>query len=258
MSLLTLDDDRTITNPLLLGMLRVALRLDVFQSRARRFYHDVMLSPHDCPECGGRLTMTDPSRCQCENGHALDPTTQFQKSACCSASLIRKNLHYACSHCQRITPSRFLFDERLFDADYFRLKMAESRERKQAKRKEAIERLFASRSGALSITDTPAIDAIPGLSQDLDAFIGSAPLIPLSQFLSRDEFHLDEYRRALEGSIPPGCMIRFSAIPPVSKSLRRDRARRLITLLFMEQAREVELTQCGENDIKVERYETDD
>ncbi len=258
MSLLTLDDDSHVTNPLLRGMLRVAQRLGEFRSQARRYYHDVMLSLHVCPECAGRLKMIAPSECQCECGHTFDPTIAFQQSACCFAALVRKSLHYACSHCHRITPSRFLFDERLFDADYFRLKMAESRERKQAKRKEAIERLFASRSGALSITDTPSIDSIPGLARDLDAFIGSVPSITLSQFLSRDEFHLDEYRRALEDSIPPGCMIRFSAIPPVCNSLRRDRARRLITLLFMEQEREVELTQCGEYDIKVERYETDD
>lgn len=258
MSLLTLDDDCAIANPLLRGMLRVAQRLDGFQSRARRFYHDVMLSRHVCPECGGRLKMVGPSECQCECGHTFDPTIAFQRSACCSASLVRKAVHYACYRCGRVTPSRFLFDERLFDADYFRLRMAESRERKKAKRKEALARLFASRSDALSITDTPSIDSIPGLALDLDAFIGSAPEITLSQFLSRDEFHLDEYRSAIEDIIPPGCIIRFSAIPPVCRQRRIDRARRLITLLLMEQDREVDLTQCGEDDIKVERYDTDE
>jgi hypothetical protein len=87
--------------------------------------------------------------------------------------LVRKTFHYACSRCGKVVPSRFLFDERVFDKAYFREMMQTSRERVKKKREELKRLLAGSRSGSLSILTEPSLDSIPGLAQNLDEFIGT-------------------------------------------------------------------------------------
>jgi len=244
-------------NPLLQGIVTVEKRVFEFKEEARQFYYAVLLSVLPCPACGGRLSMTGPSQCQCECGTTVDPTIAFQRSPCCGALLQRRTLHYVCSTCGRIVPSRFLFDERLFDNEYFVEKMRESRERRREAREEMLRTLLLSRSDALCLTETPGLESIPGLEVDLDAFIGSMPEMPATDFVGKDAYRMEAYRSAILEDLPPGCVIRFSAIPSLVPDRRLDRARRFITLIFMQQAGEVDLTQCGENDILVERYETD-
>ena len=48
----------------------------------------------------------------------------------------------------------------------------------------------------------------------------------------------------------------FSNFPALCEDVRVDRARRFVTLIYMEHEREVVLTQYG-NDILVERHEAD-
>ena len=48
----------------------------------------------------------------------IDLTATFQRSTCCQATLETRRQHYACSCCGQ-TSSRFLFDERAFDSQYF-------------------------------------------------------------------------------------------------------------------------------------------
>ena len=129
-----------LTNPLLLALARVEKKIELFKAEARDFYLKVMLSVHACEQCGGGLEMIGRSLCVCRACAArVDPTTEFQRSLCCAAVLVRKRSHYACSGCGRIAPSRFLFNERLFDEDYFREMMRSSRERARRK-KEAVRR----------------------------------------------------------------------------------------------------------------------
>jgi hypothetical protein len=248
--------ERWYSNPLVQGIVRACRKVEVFKDEVRRFYYAVLLSAHSCPVCGGSLRMTGPSECECKCGNKLDPTVAFQRSDCCGAPLLQMVLHYVCSECQRIVPSRFLFDERLFDPEYFREKMRESRERKRHRREELRLLLAGSRSAGLCLTDLPGLESIPGLEAALDGFIGTAGQISLTDFLGRGEFQMSRYREAILGVVPAGCSIRFSGIPPLCENPRHDRARRFITLLFMEQAREVEMSQC-EDDILVERYEVD-
>ncbi|MBM3335050.1 hypothetical protein FJY63_10360, partial [Candidatus Sumerlaeota bacterium] len=99
-------------------------------------------------------------------------------------------------------------------------------------------------------------EAIPKLEAELDRFVGAIGRMSLTDFLDPDEFHMERYRQAILEDVPPGCLIRFSAIPAVDERERLDRVRRFITLIFMEQAHEVALTQENE-DILVERYEID-
>ena len=245
------------SNPLMQGIVTVEKRVFEFKEEARQFYYTVLLSVLPCPTCGGRLSMTGPSQCRCECGTLLDPTIAFQRSSCCGAPLRRRTLHYVCSTCGRIVPSRFLFDERLFDSEYFVEKMRESRDRRREAREEMLRTLLLSRSDELCLTETPGLESIPGLEVNLDAFIGSMPEMPATDFIGKDAYRMETYRSAILEAVPPGCVIRFGAIPPITLDGRLDRARRFVTLIFMQQAGEVDLTQCGENDILVERYETD-
>ena len=110
-----------------------------YKHHARDFYFDVLFSIYKCPACGGQLKMTEENNCFCACGNVIDPTLAFQKSACCGAGLVRKTFHYICLTCRKTVPSRFLFDERVFDKVYFREMMRKSRKRKNPKPKKGNE-----------------------------------------------------------------------------------------------------------------------
>ena len=240
------------TNPLLADIMAVQEHVATLRDHARAFYLRVMLDGLTCTRCGGKLESTGPSACRCAScSHALDPTVAFQRSPCCNARLAKRKCHYACTECGTPVPSRFLFDERIFDAEYFAERMRESR-RRQKQQTEEIRRLLAnSRKEALQLTDIPSLDSIEGLVPALDAFIGESRVIDLDSFLPRDEFRLDQYR-ALILSITEKCCARFSAIPPICKDARQDRVRRFVTLIFMDHAQEVNVVQYG-NDLLVNK-----
>ena len=117
--------------PLLRGLHRVENRIIHYKAKVKEFYFRVLLSQYECPKCGTELKMTGPSQCSCLSGHTFDPTLAFQQSPCCGVSLERKTLHFRCCKCRQTVPSRFLFDEKLFDRAYFREMMQEARARKQ-------------------------------------------------------------------------------------------------------------------------------
>jgi hypothetical protein len=244
-------------NPLMQGIARVLARVAQFKESARRYYHAVVLSVHECPSCGGALVMTGPSRCGCTDCRTtMDPTVAFQRSSCCNARLVRRTFHYECRKCGAVVPSRFLFDEAVFDPHYFRERMRESRQRKAAQREEIRRMLADSRSEAMEMEQMPSIESVPGLVADLDSFIATSGLAALSAFAGFDEFKLEEYRKAILDGLDCGSRM-FSAFPALNGNVRLDKVRRFITLLFMCQAREVALTQYG-NDILVSKHEDDD
>ena len=109
-------------NQLVREIIEALGRVKKYKHRARNFYFDVLFSIYKCPACGGQLKMTEENNCSCACGNVFDPTLAFQKSACCGAGIVRKTFHYACSKCRKSTPSRFIFDERVFDKAYFRKK----------------------------------------------------------------------------------------------------------------------------------------
>jgi hypothetical protein len=78
----------------------------------------------------------------------------------------------------------------------------------------------------------------------------------LLDFERDDPFRMQEYRRVILSCVEE-CNLLFSAVPRIAESLRLDRVRRFVTLVYMWQEREVELAQYGE-DILVERYEAYD
>ena len=169
--------------------------VDAYKERVRDFYFHVLLSQHACPTCGDALQMTGASECSCQSGHIFDPTVAFQPSPCCQARLIRKTFHYACSRCHETVPSRFLFDERVFDAEYFREMMRDHRDQAKSRREEIGRLLAESRSGTLLLMEEPRLDALPDFLRDLDAFILGNP-IPLcgDAFELKSDFNMAAYR----------------------------------------------------------------
>lgn len=240
-------------NPLVLGMEHVHSRIARFKERARSFYFEVLLCTHPCPDCGARLVMSGASRALCEGCRKeLDPTEAFQKSPCCGARLRLHRTHYACATCGAVVPSLFLFDESVFDATYFREAMRVSRERVREQRERVRLMLLGTRSDALSVTALPGLDEVPGLMEALAAFVQEAARSS-EEFYGGDVFDMPAYRRVILEAVC-SCSVLFDAIPTLGQDLRKDRARRFVTLLYMEQEREVVLTQYGEK-IVVEKYE---
>lgn len=242
-------------NLLVIGILRVLARLQAFREQAREFYYAVLLSGYACPDCGGSLRMVGDSRCACDCGHVFDPTIAFQRSECCDVRVARRVLHYECSACHGVVRSRFLFDERVFDKDYFREMMRDSRERARQKREEIRLLLMKSRSGPLVVADLPGLEEVPGLVDALDLFVSTGPKTSPQPLVDDDIFDMDQYRRVLLQAMTD-YSIWFDALPRVSANARLDRVRRFITLVYLEQEGLVDLVQYGER-IVVTRHEAD-
>ena len=240
-------------NPLLQEINGILEFLEDYRIRVKDFYFEVLLSQYRCQKCGGALYMTGQSECACTCGHRFDPTLAFQMSTCCMKPLTCKTFHYACSSCHKIVPSHFIFDERLFDAEYFREMMRDSRRRAMVK-KEEIRRLLAeTRSGALTLTDEPDFNTLPELFEDLDTFIQSNPYqISYESFDLKSGFDMTPYRTQIL-SLLACSPIRFSHVSPILGDNRRDRVRRFITLIFMDNDREIYLQQHG-NDLLIRRH----
>lgn len=242
----SLDRSR-MRNPLIHQINGILKYVDAYKSRVRDFYFQVLLSQHACPTCGDGLHMTGTSECLCRSGHIIDPTDAFQSSPCCQARLIRKTFHYACSRCHKTVPSRFLFNERVFDAEYFREMMREHRDHVKSRREEIRKLLAESRSGTLLLMEEPRLDALPDFLQDLDAFILGNPFqLSSNAFEPKSDFNLSVYRTHIL-SLLDNRTLRFSDISPLTVDDRRDRARRFITLVFMDNDQEINLQQHGDD-----------
>ena len=239
-------------NPLIRKIWRVLDRIKDYKIRVRVFYFEIVLSTYPCPACNGRLHMIGQSKCSCSCDNVFDPTLAFQKSACCDAKLVRKIYHYACTRCNNIVPSRFLQSEKLFDKVYFKEMMQDSRKRKQKKREEIRKLLTESRSDTLPLLEDPDLESIPGFIQDLNGFIkeGSGEVCQFS-FNIKDDFNMNNYRSHILSILNWDNML-FSEIAPLIKDRNRDKIWRFITLVFMQNDSEVELTQHG-SDLLVQK-----
>ena len=243
-----------LQNPLLRGISGVKARINEFKGKAKKFYFRVLLTQYGCPKCGEALTMTGQSQCVCSCGHSLDPTLAFQTSDCCDARLVRRSFHYVCSECGKTVPSRFLFDERIFDKAYFREMVRESRARAKRKREEIKRLLAESRSGALSLREDPNLEAIPGLIDDLNDFVGAGSAQMLGLAINPESrFCMADYRKHILSLLDPG-KVCFSDITPLVDDNRLDRVWRFVTLVFMQNDNEVRLSQYGK-DLLIERVD---
>jgi DNA-directed RNA polymerase subunit RPC12/RpoP len=226
--------------------------IDEFRKKARTYYYEVVLSLYRCPECGSRFRLDEHADASCRCGWQADPTIEFQFSDCCGVKLTRKRLHYVCSKCNKVTPSIFLFDERLFNREYFLEKMRKLREKRRLERFENSQILLIGRSNNLILTDEIKLDAIPNLCEDLNQLLGYPQGQETFDHEDRSQ-SFNQYRDHILGLLTDEIL--FSSISPIESEDRSDRVYRFITLIFMEHEREVNLFPYG-NDILVRKNET--
>jgi ssDNA-binding Zn-finger/Zn-ribbon topoisomerase 1 len=227
-----------------------------FVEHARRFFYEVMLSGHRCPECGGTMVMVREGRCRCGScGAEFDPTVAFQRCTDCGGVLRLRVRRYRCHGCGADVPSHFLFDGLAFDAEYFRLKVAESRQRKKARREILRTRVAENRSEEM---EKPMADLhdIPGLLESLNGLTVGVDVSAWLPFCRG--FDLGKYQRHLEACIGRAEVreVRFDDIPPLEENARLDRIWRFIAVIFMAHFGQISLLQEGQV-ITVRRNETD-
>jgi len=220
--------------------------------RVKLFYYAVVVSGHRCPRCNGGLEMLSESQARCTAcGYKIDPTVVFQRCACGGKPelVIRR---YRCRQCGSDIQSRFLFDGLAFDAEYFRQKVVESRQRKHAKREQIRKLLAESRSDV--IQPPPAdLESMPTLAEALNAL--TQGLEPSLSLQPSDGFNLKRYQSHIQAHLQP-FPITLADIPPLSENLRKDRIWRFIAIIFLAHAGVVEIWQDGQ-DIMVRKNETD-
>jgi len=222
-----------------------------FKEKVREYYFDVLLSQYRCPDCGNRFSLNSQARAHCSCGLEFDPTIEFQLSSCCNAKLKRKRLHYVCSRCHKIVPSLFLFDEKLYDREYFLEKMRQLRERRRWERFEKAQMLLIARSNSLILTDEVRLDAIPNLFSDINQLLGHSHEQETYDQENRSQ-SFNQYRDHILRLLTDELL--FSSIARIESENRTDRVYRFITLIFMEHEHEVNLFPYG-NDILVKKHE---
>jgi len=226
------------------------LGIESYRLAAKQFYFQVLFSHYRCPMCDSHLQPSGPSLATCKCGLTLDPTVQFQKSACCNAVLIKKALHYACDRCGHIVPSKFLFDERVFNKEYFRHMMVKCRSKRRSQQ-EGMREIIRLRSCTLWLTEEVKLDKLEGLFDSIDRMCRNKnEPDECGKHNLNAEFDISAYWRHVISQIGQG-EIMFSSIASLHGDARKDRAWLFITLIFMEHERKVDLTQYG-NDILVE------
>jgi len=239
-------------------IIRLAFELarvvEVFVEHARQYFYEVALSGYTCPRCGGRLEMLGESHCRCAAcGYVFDPTAAFQRCTACGGRVRLRICRYQCCQCGLDVPSRFVFDGVVFDREYFREHMAESRKRKREQR-EYLGRVAAeNRSDAL---EPPAadLDAIPGLVEalnslvtvpDMNVWIPFAKGFDLNRYQKHIQAHLGQYET------------QFDDIPALENNSRLDRIWRFIAIVFMAHAGGIQIRQQGSTILVVKPDETD-
>lgn len=224
-----------------------------YVTRARIFYYRVVLAEHRCPTCGGRLVMCGESRCTCiACRRESDPTVAFQTCPACGGTPALRVRRYACRRCGADVASRFLFDGLIFDAAYFRQKVAETRARHRALRERVRQMLAGTRSSPL-LPPAADLSGVPGLRSALDRLtaVNTAVVHPMPD----QHFDLGRYQRHIEAHLGPN-PTRMGSIPPLIADRRLDRIWRFVTLIFLAHARAVDIWQAG-TEIMVMRCETD-
>ena len=227
--------------------------LKAFAGRARTLFYAVMLLGYACPQCAGHLSMTGESRCRCnECGHVLDLTSTFQRCPECGGRVVLRVCRYRCRRCGDDVPSRFVFDGRVFDAEYFRTKMAESRYRRTQRRERASRLAIENRSAPLE-TQEWDLNAAPGLVDALNGLVGGVEA--LAWLPQTRGFELSRYQRHLQAHIGPEEQS-FDDLPALDEDRRLDRIWRFVTIIFMAHFGLIDIVQ-HERTILVKRHETD-
>jgi hypothetical protein len=224
-----------------------------FAGRARQLYYAIVLLGHTCPACGGRLVMVREGCCRCSSCEALlDPTLSFQRCTACGGQPVIVARSYRCGRCKERIVSRFQFFGTAFDAEYFRRKMAESRQRKREQRRRVREMLAGTRSD--SLVPLPAdLHSAPGLVEALDGL--AAGIGEAAAWAPQPSFDLRRYQRHLRahiGDFP----ISLEEMPSLQEDARKDLIWRFVAAVFMAHAGLIAIWQEG-SEVMVSQHEID-
>jgi hypothetical protein len=134
-----------------------------------------------------------------------------------------------------------VFDGLVFDAHYFREKVAEYRQRKREQRERVRQMLAQARSG--SIQPLPLeLGTIPGLAVALDSLTAGQDMLLTWQ--PRGGFDLTRYQSHVQAHIG-AVALTLDEIPPLSADARLDRIWRFIAIIFLAHAGLIEAWQDG-------------
>ena len=203
-----------------------------------------------CPKCKGSLMMAAEGKCQCKHcGYEFDPTIEFQRCPECNGKPVLIIRRYHCQHCMTKIQSRFLFDGLVFNPEYFKQKMAESRKRKDQKREEVRKMLAESRSDALEL-DSFDLNSVPDLMEALNQLTNVPENL---DFNVKTGFDLKRYEQHIKDHLKE-YPINLLDIPALYENLRKDLIWRFIAVIFLAHAGVVDVIQEGQQ-IKVMRHE---
>ncbi|MDD5134428.1 MAG: hypothetical protein PHP01_03330 [Phycisphaerae bacterium] len=228
----------------------MAARVQHFFGRVKSFYYSVVLLAYRCGQCNGRLSMISESRCRCiKCGIEFDPTVEFQRCSVCGGVPVLRVRRYYCGTCGSEVISKFVFETLPFEKEYFKQKMAESRQRKNEKLQQVREMLLQCRSQSI-IPEAVDLDSVPGLLAALNgltAGIDEQMLIEL-----KGKFDLGRYQRHIKAHLED-FEIDLRGIPAIIENARKDLIWRFIAVIFLEHQQEVEIRQEGQT-IWVSKY----
>ena len=231
----------------------MAKAVEVLIEKAKRYFYSVMLIGYRCPECNGRLEMIGEGQCRCNScNHDFDPTIEFQRCSSCGGLIKLIVRRYQCRTCEANINSRFLFDGLVFDRDYFRTKMLESRQRKSTLRESVRQMLAEGRSDPLAL-EAGDLNSVPGLVEALNSLTSGLEESILVEW--KEKFDMNRYQdhvREYIGTEP----VNLREIPPLIENLRLDLIWRFIAIIFLAQTGGIEVQQEKEEILvaKVETY----
>ena len=137
----------------------------------------------------------------------------------------------------------------MFETEYFRQKVAESRQRKKEQRERVRQMLEESRSADLPLG---AVDltAVPGLLDALNSLTSSSDTA--FEVESCGEFDLNRYETHIEAHVQD-FPISLCEIPPLSEDLRKDLIWRFIAVIFLAHAGIINVRQQQEEILVIKR-----
>jgi len=141
----------------------------------------------------------------------------------------------------------------VFDADYFRQKMSDSRQRKKQQKERVRKLLLECQSADLTL---PFVDfgTVPGLTEALNN-LTSGIVEDLTREL-HNEFDLNLYQRHIQAHIQD-FPIELQNIPTLSENGRKDLIWRFVAAIFLSHMGIIDIEQQQER-IMVIRREVDD
>jgi len=229
----------------------MAKAVGLLVEKAKKFFHSVMLLGHRCPQCHGSLVMVTEGKCRCTACHLeFDPTVQFERCLNCGGLPVLRVRRYQCEKCHSDISSKFLFDGLIFNSEYFREKVAESRHRKKEQQERVRQMLAECRSGDLAL-ECVQLETVPGLVEALNSL--TSQIYEGVEVELQDEFDLKRYETHVQSHLQP-FPVSLERIPPLIEDERKDLIWRFIAVIFLDYDGIVDVWQEGQ-DVMVIKHE---